>query len=611
MPSFLISSTSEDLVEHRKRLIQSLTRLQQDAVGMEFFGATARTPVDECIGRVDAADLVVLVVAHRYGWVPTEQEGGDGRTSITRMEFRRAKSPPNGRAPKPVLAFVVDEKAEWTGGREQDRLVTASSPEEALQVYASTRELREFKKEVSTLVRDTFTTPADLADKVCTAVFNWLVSRQSQAARTALAEQALHELMEKVSELLARAEPELAITYLQQGFEQAPPENKAAIADRRFELAAEHLSLYDPRLLGAANAVIAVEGRQRARAIVWLGKCKSQLARVAWKSNERGRAWALAGEARDHLLTATKADPLDPDAFGTLGGVLKRMADWAPALYPEQTRAFEDAMLDAYRSGWQNVPDAYPLLNYIEQRAILAERRSPVPQGRFLIEEHEGDLRIALGRALKARHAQLGIPKERHWAAFDLARGYHYLEPSVPGFLEDLEKAVEEARTIARIPEDRYVVTTTIDSLRSLQMAHVKLDGLAEGIELLELAVQGDDWFIGRSNRPAPYLQKELQALRTLISEAADRQTRLTIAYGAETSRFIQSTQLRWSREEEEAFLKQWRRDLEPRELKFLRGVWKVFGAKSLEVLTGGFIEWGEAAAVAAGIVAKYGPRRE
>src|SRR5262245_12088953 len=96
MPKIMVSSTSEDLAQHRLRVLDTLKRLKQDGVGMEFFGAEANTPVATCMQRVDEADLVILIVAHRYGWIPTVQEGGNGAHSITQMEFDRARNPPAG-----------------------------------------------------------------------------------------------------------------------------------------------------------------------------------------------------------------------------------------------------------------------------------------------------------------------------------------------------------------------------------------------------------------------------------------------------------------------------------------------------------------------------------
>jgi hypothetical protein len=60
------------------------------------------------------ADAVVCIVAHRYGYVPPVELGGDGERSMTWLEVDAAK-----RAGKPVFAFLVDPKAPWTQGTRQ------------------------------------------------------------------------------------------------------------------------------------------------------------------------------------------------------------------------------------------------------------------------------------------------------------------------------------------------------------------------------------------------------------------------------------------------------------------------------------------------------------
>lgn len=606
MAKILISSTSEDLVEHRKRLDATFRRMEQDAIGMDYFGAEPGTPVAVCQGKVDEADLVVLVVAHRYGWVPSVEEGGDGVSSITRLEFERARNPPSGLGPKPVLVFAVDEKAEWTARREQDRLVQARSPEEALEIYQAVRALGDFKKELQTLVRDTFSTPADLADRAGSAVSKWLLKRAHVNQEQETAQAALRDVMAKVAGHLEQGLPETALAYLDRAFLEGPAVNRASIADKGLEIASASLSLYDEPLVAFANDVIETGGQLRILALRTLGKCKSQLSRPLWKDGKRDEAWALALEARAHLETAATEDPLDADTFGTLGGLLKRMAACAAVLHPDQVQTLEDAMLKAYERGWSTTPHAYPLLNYLEQRAVLRASREPGVGARPLIAPSEAPLRLALGKATKTREAQLGKSQDRPWAAFDVARGRHYLNQNVPGFLEDLEQAVQEARSVARVPSDRFMVTTTCDSLRALLDANVALEGLEEGIGLLDRAVEHDDWFLSRPQYPTPYLQRELLELRVTLTDALDRQAALTKAHAADVADFIQAMELRWSREDEERFqagLAEWKKQLEPKDLKILRGLWKLLGSRAVEAVTGGAVDLDAAAALAADLV--------
>ena len=73
---------------------------------------------------------LVVIVAHRYGFVPPVELGGDGVKSITRLEVEAALA-----AGKPVFAFLIDEKAPWAHAREQDRLL--SEPHNAAQIVAA------------------------------------------------------------------------------------------------------------------------------------------------------------------------------------------------------------------------------------------------------------------------------------------------------------------------------------------------------------------------------------------------------------------------------------------------------------------------------------------
>jgi hypothetical protein len=54
--------------------------------------------------QVDGCDALIVLTAGRYGWVPTEEEGGDGVYSITWLEVARAGS--RGVA---VIPLLLDE----------------------------------------------------------------------------------------------------------------------------------------------------------------------------------------------------------------------------------------------------------------------------------------------------------------------------------------------------------------------------------------------------------------------------------------------------------------------------------------------------------------------
>src|SRR5690349_19493355 len=105
---------------------------------METFSAKSGQPAGECMRMAAEADAVICVVAHRYGYVPPPELGGDGERSITWLEVDAAK-----RAGKPVFAFVVDPNAPWTAVKEQDRLV--SEPDKSQEIFKAVQMLQEFK----------------------------------------------------------------------------------------------------------------------------------------------------------------------------------------------------------------------------------------------------------------------------------------------------------------------------------------------------------------------------------------------------------------------------------------------------------------------------------
>lgn len=598
MAKIFLSSTSEDLQEHRRRVLTTLQRTQQSGVAMELFGAEPATPVSVCKRHVAHADLVVVILAYRYGWIPSVAEGGDGEKSITRIEYDTAQE-----LNKPIVAFVVGENSPWTAATEQDRLLAAQTVEEATAVWQAVKALQRFKIEVgSTRLRDTFSTPADLADKVGSAVANWLFRRQQPDVRSASVQLQLQGLLEKVQGFLREGDCGTAITYLSSVLESVHPENRPAVADERLKLAVQTLSVYDDNLVAVAEAVELYDGSLQATAKLWLGKIHSQRARQQWERGDKMDAWQTAQRARQYFEDSLELDAYDPDTQGSLGGLLKRLAEWAGVVAPSQVQALQDAMLAAYYKGADLGGHAYPLLNFIEQRAVLAQRRDSAAQP-VLIRPEETDLRTKLQAALQTRKQQVVARQDRPWAAFDLARGRHYLMPNVAGFLEDLAHAVEDARLMARHPDDRYMVTTTCHSLRGLLAANVQMEGLQEGIAYLESVVVSDNWFLERPVQPIKYIEQELNDLHATVLELAEQQLTQLARQGGAISEFIQATELRWSREDEEKFqqgLAAWKRSLEPTEGKLLRALWKLFGAKALEAASGGVpVDWDAAVKLA------------
>jgi hypothetical protein len=147
-----LSSTYVDLIEFRKAAVEALERLGQQVGRMEIFGARPMEPSDACLSEIEDCDLFVGIYAHRYGHVP------DGSTvSITEAEIRHART-----HNKAIFCFVVEDNHPW--------------PPEMIESEPGRTKLIALKAEISSsLVRDTFTTPENLALKIATSVGRYLI----------------------------------------------------------------------------------------------------------------------------------------------------------------------------------------------------------------------------------------------------------------------------------------------------------------------------------------------------------------------------------------------------------------------------------------------------
>jgi hypothetical protein len=152
-----ISSTAADLRDHRAKVRDAVLRLEHLPVAMETFSARPGLSTIECMKMAAEADAVVCIAAHRYGYVPPPELGGDGVRSITWLEVDAAV-----KANKPVFAFLVDQNAPWSGLRD-DESSGAS--------HGGLKDFRSFLE--SQFLRNTFFTDDELAKHVCIALANF------------------------------------------------------------------------------------------------------------------------------------------------------------------------------------------------------------------------------------------------------------------------------------------------------------------------------------------------------------------------------------------------------------------------------------------------------
>ena len=175
-----LSSTAQDLTAYRQVADDTILRLSQQSVRMERFGPLPGDPVGECERKARESDVVVCVVAHRYGYVPEP-----GKGSITRREVEAAHA-----AGKAVLAWIVADDHPWTEKKEQDLLTdpaVLADPARVAEVAAGVKALQEFKGWLKqNLVCETFTTPAELGRLIALALANHAKENPGPAAAVAL-----------------------------------------------------------------------------------------------------------------------------------------------------------------------------------------------------------------------------------------------------------------------------------------------------------------------------------------------------------------------------------------------------------------------------------------
>ncbi|MBC8029586.1 MAG: DUF4062 domain-containing protein [Pyrinomonadaceae bacterium] len=166
-----LSSTAQDLDAYRRVADDTILRLKQQSMAMERFGALPETPVEECEHLARESDVVVCIVAHRYGYVPER-----GKGSITRREVEAAQ-----KAGKDVLVWIVADDHPWTEKKEQDLLTdpnVLANPARVAEVAEGVAGLIDFKAWMrATFTPDTFTTPDDLGRKIAVALANYISGR--------------------------------------------------------------------------------------------------------------------------------------------------------------------------------------------------------------------------------------------------------------------------------------------------------------------------------------------------------------------------------------------------------------------------------------------------
>ncbi|HEV3292431.1 MAG TPA: tetratricopeptide repeat protein [Streptosporangiaceae bacterium] len=300
MARVYVSSTISDLRAERQAVMDWLVAAQHQVV--HSYRPDSDTVRDSCLADVDTCDLYVLIVGHRYGFQPPE-DNPEG-LSITRLEFRRA-----GQSGKPRIV-----------------LLRTSIPDISLSDVGDPRRLalvQTFRDEVAAAVRAAeFGDLRGLVAGLSTGVQAGLEKIQAEAAGQPAARPSRRRVVR-----LAPRPPFLA------GREDLLAELDARLADGD----------------GSEPRVVALHG------LAGAGKTSVALAYAHTHRAEAGITWQLAAEdpavlvaAFTELATALGAREGAGDPVAAVHGALAGAAGWllvfdnAPG--PEAVQAFVPPM---------------------------------------------------------------------------------------------------------------------------------------------------------------------------------------------------------------------------------------------------------------------------
>ena len=113
----MISSTSKDLSQHRQKAMRAIHSAGMRPLGMEYDLAPLGDAISASYEMVDDAEIFVLLVGFRYGFIPDDLTRNPDQVSITELEYRRAVE-----RKLPILVFhMTDEylKAQPIGDSEK------------------------------------------------------------------------------------------------------------------------------------------------------------------------------------------------------------------------------------------------------------------------------------------------------------------------------------------------------------------------------------------------------------------------------------------------------------------------------------------------------------
>ena len=166
-----LSSTWEDLEEHRRIVLHTLAKFKRQVTGMEYFGARSGEPLEVCLSEVRKSGVYIGIIGTRYGSIAKDEK------SFTELEYEEALK--HG---KNILIYLIDEQTHPVLPKHVDR------GENAIR-------LSKFKERLSNHICKPFSSPDNLAGQIGIDLVN-IFEDIGENVRTALKDDFSHLLVE-------------------------------------------------------------------------------------------------------------------------------------------------------------------------------------------------------------------------------------------------------------------------------------------------------------------------------------------------------------------------------------------------------------------------------
>lgn len=178
LPRVFLSATKKDLVQHRIAAKNAIIDAGCHPVTMEHFPAEDGAPLDVCLREVESCAALVVLVAHRYGWIP-EAQAEPKTKSITWLECEHAVA-----KRIPVFALLLDSKHDWPAAdRDSTQAIAALERGETPSIAVG--QLAKVKAWLNDgRVTAAFTNPESVHLEVLKALHQWRNTKPAQASVT-------------------------------------------------------------------------------------------------------------------------------------------------------------------------------------------------------------------------------------------------------------------------------------------------------------------------------------------------------------------------------------------------------------------------------------------